>query len=189
MKKLISLITIILFSFSLSAQTFDGVPISGDVQTAISRFKAKGYFFKEISDNGTAILKGKIAGIYDIELFIFVTPKTKKITKMVAYLDKQQTWFNLKSDYQKFVEILTEKYGSPDNTYNSFDSPYYDGDGYEMTAVSLEKCTFASLWLRRSNLNLAIEISKFSQVKLTYENVENMAILKSELAEMQNKSF
>ena len=189
MKKLITLFIIFLSSFSLSAQTFDGVPISGDVQTIITKFKEKGYVFDKYTENGSAIMKGKIARLYDVQIFIFTTPKSKKVCKVVGYLDKQQTWHILRDEYEKFVEILTEKYGSATNTYKQFISPYYEGDGYEMSAISLEKCIYASIWIDKSNLNLAVEISKYSQVKFTYENAENMKIMASELAEMQNKSF
>jgi hypothetical protein len=189
MKKVILVITIILASTNLFSQSFDGISISGDLPTIVSKFKTKGYQFDKYTENGSAIMKGKIAGIYNVELYIFVTPKTKKVCKVVGYLDKEQTWYNLKNEYEKFVQILTEKYGPADNTYNTFTSPYYEGDGYEMTAIGLEKCIYASIWLHKSNLNLALEISKYKQVKFTYENDENMKIMTSEIAEMQNKSF
>ena len=182
-------IAIVLSSiFNLNAQTFDGIPISGDLPTMIAKLKAKGYIY-ENTDDGVASLKGKIASVYNVELLIFTTPKTKKVCKVVAYLDKNINWYSIKSEYEKFVGIITEKYGTPDTKYDFFSSPYEAGDGYEMTALAVEKCTFASYWFKKNNTSIVVEISKYKQVKLGYENDEMMEIRKSELSALESSSF
>lgn len=188
MKKIIVIIVIVFSSIFASAQSFDGVPISGDLPTAITRYEAKGYVLNS-QDKNFAILKGRVASIYNVELYVYVTPKSKKVCKVVAFMDKESAWHNMKSQYEKFVNIIKDKYGKPDNTYNQFISPYYDGDGYEMTAVANEKCIFSSIWFNRNNTNIMVEISKYSQVKLVYENDENMELMSREKQSIENVSF
>jgi hypothetical protein len=186
MKKLILILSMFI-SFSVNSQSFDGVPISGDLPTAIARYKAKGYTFEKFIDNG-AIIKGKIAQT-PIELFVFVTPKTKRVYKVVAYLDEEISWVSIKSSYNRFHEIITNKYGIPDGNYEDFTTPYYEGDGYEMSAVGLEKVNYSAYWLNKLGLNVGIEISKFKQVKISYENVELIKIKKIEQSQIESNSF
>ena len=187
MKTLIFSIALFI-SVSSFSQSFDGVAISGDLPTAIANFKAKGYTYTRTED-GVAILKGKVAKTYNVEVFIYTTPKSKKVCKLVAFLDEQNNWYSIKGEYERFVQIITDKYGNPDSKYNSFSSPYEEGDGYEMTAVAIEKCSYASYWFDRSNTSIAVEISKYKQVKLAYENDANMKIRKSELSTLESSSF
>jgi hypothetical protein len=175
------------FVLTSNAQVFDGISVSGDLPTAISKFKAKGYTFKKYVDNG-AILNGKV-GLRSVEVFIFTTPKSKKIYKFTIYFEEQQSWYSLKEDYERYYEIFKEKYGAPDNEYSFFTTPYEAGDGYEMTAVQMEKATFASYWLRRNNTTIAVSISKWKQVEVVYENDSNTDLKKKELSSIENNSF
>lgn len=186
MKKLILILSMFI-SFSVNSQSFDGVPISGDLPTAIARYKAKGYTFEKFIENG-AILKGKIAQ-YPIELFVFVTPKTKRVYKVVGYLDEDISWVSLKSTYIRYREIITNKYGNPDGSYEDFTTPYYEGDGYELSAVGLEKVNYSAYWLNNMSMNIGIEISKFKQVKISYENYELIKLKRSEQSQIENNSF
>jgi hypothetical protein len=168
-------------------QSFDGVPISGDLSTSISKFKQKGYTLSKYDDNGV-IMKGKVAN-ENVEVFIFTTMKTKVVFKLSVYFDEQSSWRSLKSQYDRFYEVLKGKYGEPDNFYTGFDDPYYEGDGYEMSAVALDKCKYSAYWLKKDNLSLAIEISKWKQINMSYENNENMELHKKERLELQKNSF
>jgi hypothetical protein len=187
MKKYILSLLFAISVATVSAQSFNGVPISGDIGTVIAKFKAKGFTLNKYVENG-AIMKGSVSG-ESLELFIFTTPKSKKVCKLVMYLDEDISWYSLKSNYFRYVQILTNKYGSPDNHDEYFIKPYYEGDGYELQAVELEKTYFMSYWLRKDNLTLAVEISKYKQVKLTYENDMAMEIRKKEQDEIDANSF
>lgn len=189
MKQIIAVIVIVFSSVLASAQSFDGVPISGDLVSIVTKFKAKGYTLKDYTNTGGAIMKGRVA-YSDVELFISVTPKTKKVFKVSIYFDEEKTWTNLKSSYNKYFDILSEKYGSPDSKYATFETPYYEGDGYEMSAVGAEKCIYFAMWLMpQENMNVAVKISEFKQVQLIYENAEMIKIKNKEMAELENKSF
>ncbi len=108
---------------------------------------------------------------------------------MVAYLDEDISWSSLKYTYMRFLEILTDKYGNPDGSNESFTTPYYEGDGYELSAVGLDKVNYSAYWLNKSAMNLGVEISTFKQVKLTYENKELMSLKRTEQAQIEASAF
>lgn len=187
MKNLILTLALAISVLSISAQSFDGVPISGDLPTAVTRFKSKGYTVKQYFEQGV-LLKGRVAST-DIELYVFTTPKSKKVFKMVAYLPEETSWVSLKYSYSRMVETLTTKYGEADDSEAKFITPYYSGDGYELQAVELEKTDFHNYWFRRDNLTIGVEISKHKQVKLIYENNIMMELKNKEQKEIENNSF
>ena len=186
MKRFLTIFSLFI-ALSTNAQVFDGVEVAGDLPTAIAKFKAKGYVFKKFLDNG-AILNGKV-GLRNAEVYIYVTPKSRIVYKFSIYLEEQTTWNSLKSDYDKYFEIFKKKYGEPDNQYSFFSSPYKDGDGYEMTAVTLEKATFSAYWLSKNNTSVSISISKWSQVQLIYENDSNTDLKEKELGIIEKNIF
>ena len=186
MKHLIVIISLFI-SVSANCQQFDGVNISGDLPTAISSYKAKGYTTSKIITNGV-IMNGKI-GNTEIELFLLTTPKSKKLYKATVYLPIKDNWYSIKQNYQDYLEVLTTKYGTPHESYEFFSKPYFEGDGYEMSALGLEKCTFSAYWLKIENTSIVIQISKYKQVMISYENNENQKIAAAERAAQNNVSF
>ncbi len=178
----------LLFSLSSFSQSFDGVAIDGELSVAISKYKEKGY--EVISkEKELAILKGTAAG-KKINLFILTTPKSKIIYRAVIFLPTQEDWTSLKNDYEKYIEILTNKYGKPTSSYKSFKDPYTEGDGNEMTAVVTKKCQYATYWLDdKDNTNIAIEISNTKEVQITYENVKNTMLRDKEKSEIEKTVF
>ena len=187
MKNLILTIVFSIALISANSQSFDGVPISGDVNTAVAKFKAKGYTLEKTFEQGVK-MKGRVAS-RDIELWIFLTPKTKKIFKMIAYLSVETSWTSLRQSYVDLLFTLKNKYGDPDDDEAKFITPYYLGDGYELQAVELEKIDYHAYWFRRDNLTVGLEISKYKQVKLIYENNLMMSVKDKEQLEIENNSF
>lgn len=181
------LIILILVSSVPQAQTFDGVKIDGKLSNAIMSYRTKGYILQKSTEN-FAIMKGKVAG-NNIEMYIFTTPKTHVVCKVKVYLPKRDSWSSIKAEYENFLELFAEKYGQPDNSYNTFKSPYYEGDGYEMLAVSTGNTLYGSFWFNRGNLSMGLLISKFEQIEISYENDINMDINKRESESMISNSF
>lgn len=187
MKLLVAAIIFTLASISVKAQYYDGVYVGGSLQTVIDKYKEKGYKLETTHDWGASMI-GQV-GVRKIELYIFTTPKTKVVCKVVLFFTEKKTWANLKEDYLTYLQVLTDKYGSPDYNYNNFVTPYYEGDGYEMSAVELEKTNYVGIWFNKNNTNIAIEISKYKQVKITYENAQNMQIKEKEQAQIDLRAF
>lgn len=186
MKKLIT-ITLGLFLMTISyAQYFDGVLIDGKLEVFVDKFKAKGFTAK--NENGVAILTGKVA-LKEVQIFVFTTPITKLVWKIAVYMPEQYTWYAIKSDYLSYLDIFKEKYGMPKESFASFLNPYYDGDGYEVSAIKSDKCLYESLWMDVSNMNISLSISKYMQVKILYENAKNAEVFQKEMKQKNKNSF
>jgi len=187
MKK-VTLILLAVFAFLFSqSQHFDGVFIGGKFNDVVNKFKAKGYVLDKYNEFG-AIMGGKVANS-DIELYIFKTPKSELAYKAVVYLPKQTSWHSIKRIYNDYLQLLVGKYGEYDNSVAIFKSPYNEGDGYETTAVSSDKCLYVAYWENKNNSNVIIEISKYMQVKIAYENVSNLKIRDREQEEIERNVF
>jgi hypothetical protein len=169
MKTLLSVVILFLLSNHIRSQQFYGVNISGDLTTAIEKFKTKGFSHKATKDFG-AIMKGRIVN-QGVDLYIYVTPKTRTVFKMTLLYDVTNDFNKLSTQYSKMVNAMIEKYGKPDNVEEKFIFPYEVGDGYELTALQFEKCIYSSSWVDRENMKLKIELSKSKQLKVEYENV------------------
>ena len=179
---LLTFLTIISFS-----QEFIGIKVDGNINDVVEKFKGKGLKVTNRSSTPNVISMEGIVGNRNLELNIVCTPTTKIVWKFAVYLHKQTLWTSLKSEYEEYLDLLTKKYGEPEQKYNFFSSPYKEGDGYEMTAVAVEKCTYSAFW--PENLGLYIGISQWKQVKITYENITNSALSKKEQDEIKNKIF
>lgn len=187
MKKLIALTTIVLFSFIANAQYFDGVYIGGDLATVVSKYKTKGYTLRKTFDGGV-LMKG-IVSYSPVEIYIVTTPISKKVYKVAAYFEEKTSWYSLKTEYKKYLQILKDKYGSPDSQFDYFEEPYYEGDGYEMSAVALEKVHYTAFWIGNDNTNIAVDITKWKQVSLTYENALNAQLKSKEEKTKETNTF
>lgn len=80
------------------------------------------------------------------------------------------------SRYREACDLIAEKYGKPDHDFYMFDSPYYDGDGYETQAIRLGKATVSSYWKfpvdgKKDNI-LGVSIAEDLYVTIVYQNGE-----------------
>ena len=188
MKKITLTIVLALLIGAAYSQTFNGVAISGNPKAVADSFKARGYKIFETNIENTTVMKGEIMG-KGVELYIFNTPKSKQVYKVAVYFDKVENWYSIKSDYNSLLNILTEKYGKPDSKYASFYKPYYEGDGYEMQALTLEKASYSAFWFGKENTNISISISKFKMVSVGYENDTLVEVNNKEKTQIANKVF
>lgn len=184
MKKII-LLLLMFVSVQSFGQYFNGIEISGSITSAVEKFKAKGFKLLKKDDNSYT-MSGVLFNTR-IELYLFATPITKQYAKCVIYFP-EDSWISLKSDYNKYVELFDEKYGYHTAQIEQFIDPYYEGDGYELSALMLEKCTYVTYW-QLSKVSMAVEISKYKQIKLTYENNALMNVLQSERERQQSRIF
>jgi len=184
--KLIFSIAFTLLIYTSGAQEFMGVKVEGDKATFISKFKAKGFIITRAENSNVVTMKGTVGG-KQYELLISSTPKTKQVWKVSVYLPEATSWSTLKSEYEDYLGILTEKYGEPEKKYSFFSSPYDEGDGYEMSAIKLEKCNYSAFW--SSSVGIYIAISKFQQVRISYENEKNSALDDLEKKQINSQIF
>jgi hypothetical protein len=161
-----------------------GIKVGGTREEVIYKFRAKGFtVVKNRADENTVIMAGK-AGSMPIELYASFTPISGKCWALTVYLPEQTSWYSLKNQYEEYLEIMTSKYGRPNSSYSSFITPYYEGDGYELSALKLEKCIYSAFWN-----TCYIQMSKYLQVKIQYENTINSGLLDAERERVNKRVF
>jgi hypothetical protein len=176
----LSLIALTMTLF-VDAQEFMGISVGGPTQECVNKFLAKG--FRKVHVEGGLKTVVSLVGMVNnqnLEVNVVSTPNSKKVWKISVYFPEKTTWWGIKSEYNDIRTSLINKYGEPKHDYSFFSSPYYEGDGYEMSAITLEKCTFSSFWE-----TMSIQISRFKQVNVTYENLVNSAINEREVKSLQ----
>jgi hypothetical protein len=187
MKKVLLFLSLFIVSVS-NAQVFDGVELRGAFTEVLGKYKAKGYALSSRNENG-AILTGRVPGGINVELMLIKTPKSHLIAKAVVFLPKRNSWYELKQEYEKYQELFIEKYGETSDKFSYFIDPWYEGDGYELSAVKNKNAVFVSYWLYKGNANIALEISKYCQISMIYENIANMKKKEAEEESSNKQTF
>jgi hypothetical protein len=181
MKKITSLMSALLISMVAYAQTFMGVSVSGTITAFSTQMKAKGFVLNASESTPTLIImKGTLNG-ESVQLLIAGTPTTKMTKKVVVMYQTEESWYGLNAKYVEIKNRIATKYGQPDQVHEFFSDPYEEGDGYEMTAVGVDKCFYMSVWdadATYPNQTIAVRISSSQRVVLVYEN--NSIMLKGD---------
>lgn len=185
MKKILIALCIIMLSFAMRAQehmTFMGIPIDGKISTFVQKLEDKGFTCVRTREDGVAYLTGSFAGKRDC--IILVAPSVKSLTvwKVVVVFPSKSSWESLKNEYQTMKSLYSRKYGEP-NIYEFFISPYYEGDGYEMTAISIGKAYYESFFeTNDGSIRLAIDDGEYRSgcVTVGYEDGINVKIKSQE---------
>ena len=159
MKKPIFLLAIAMFFsvMSYSQETehfkFQGIPIDGSISSFKRLAETKGWTPLPENEN---ILKGSFAG-EDVVLGLYETITSNTVFQVGVIFEGSETWQSLKTSYSHYKELLTTKYGEPSNSVEYFTDPYYEGDGYELTASKTNHCTYMTTWtFDNGSINLII---------------------------------
>jgi len=186
LKKLLVVSLFTLVAMVSFGQDFMGIKVEGKRIDVINQFKSKGFYIVKDDNPNVASLKGNVSG-RTYEVSIVSSPISHTVWKIVVYLPEITEWYSLKSNYETYLKVLTEKYGEPEKTYHFFSSPYTEGDGYEMTGVFAGKCNYVAYW--PESKGISIEISKWKQVKINYENPINSVLDDKEKSSVDVKIF
>lgn len=183
MRRLITLLFVV-FPLLASAQTFSsatkehftfkGISITGSVDSFARQLQKQGYSLLELEPQGASLV-GKFANEYDCTIGVLGTEKSHIVYMIAVQFPEKNTWSSLKGQYSDLKEALTLKYGEPTSCVETFDSPYYEGDNYEMQALSLEKCRYTSLFMSDYG-NVMLTISDSKCVTLLYVDNEGHGI-------------
>jgi hypothetical protein len=171
--------TQVVFTQSLSAPEFDGIPIAGNAKDCIAKFKAKGYEF-EYSEGNFSKLHGVI-GNNVVKIYVGASPISKQVWVCRVYFPKNGSWSLLKEKYVTLKNSLVKRYGDPLIAFESFSPPYDGEDADKMLAVLEGKCEYIALWGNTpKNYCISVEISNTKEVMIAYENLKNSEIAKKE---------
>jgi hypothetical protein len=170
----------VLYGYSQEHLTFKNVPLNGNINNFAKELVKQGFTVKETKGNVITM-----SGSYinrQCEVLIFASKKANIVWKVAIYLPEETNWYSIKNDYLKLKEQFITKYGIG-KSYEFFSDPYYEGDGYEMQAVKLEKCNYIIYWEKPEG-NVTLSISKYRQIKVSYEDSINSALDDKEKSEI-----
>lgn len=173
------ILTSIQLMYAQEHMTFQGIPIDGSLDSMITKLEGKGFKLDKRADEyNAAIMTGIFAG-KQADIYILATPKSKVVWKIAANFEKKDSWYSLKSDYKEYKEAYTTKYGKPSDSFEFFSKPYYEGDSYELQALRLDKCTYATFWELTSG-TIAVKLASGSYLSLIYEDNINVTLKNKE---------
>ncbi len=187
MRKLSLLVALVTLGLASYGQDFLGIKPSGSKAITINQFKAKGFWVDGDETNMLTPMKGRLNG-QTIEINIVYSPISKTVCRFSIYLPELPSLNLLKTEYEKYVDVFTTKYGAASQKNEFFKDPYYDGDGYELQALENDKAIFTTYWFL-NGISLAVEISKFKMINIKYENDANMVLKDAELKQLNINAF
>lgn len=126
---------------SVTHMEFRGIPIDGNLSSFVNQLNQLGYAGS--IENGMAMLTGKFGG-KDVTVAVYASERSNLVYQVIVVFPNESSWYSLKSYYLELKNSLSTKYGAPHNSNEYFSSPYYEGDGYEMSAVRLGKVHYTS---------------------------------------------
>ena len=154
--------------------TFKGLSLSGSLDDFVGNLVSQGYVLKDSQPLG-AILKGSFASETDCSIGVLTTKRTHQVYCVAVSFEPKTSWSSLKSQYREYKSMLSLKYGEPSKQIERFYSPYYEGDGYELQALRMDKCNFTSFF-EVSNGSVLLFMNKEGYLTLFYTDKEGDAI-------------
>lgn len=180
---------ILLFTIvsSLLSQTsdhliFKGVQIDGTLSEYVTKMKQNGFTHLG-TENGIAILNGDFAGYKDCNVGVATLTQKDLVYKIAVLFPERETWSTLSGNYFDLKQMLTEKYGNPNDVVEKFDSsgePRDDGD--KMYNVKFDNCKYYTIFQTdKGNIELSIDHESVTScfVKLVYFDKINSEIIKA----------
>ena len=124
--------------------SFKGIEINGSPENIRTQLESKGFSFRS-RDGNYIFLEGNFAANENCGITIISNHNLNLVWCIQVNLPKQYVWDNLKTEYMYYKKWFTQKYGDPVSD-EFFRSPYEEGDGYEMTAISSYNCHYCSFF-------------------------------------------
>lgn len=149
---------------------FMGTPITGTELQFETKMKAKGFVRKTRISENVIEMTGKFAGS-NVE--IYIVSANNLVWKVLVDYPEQYSFSSLTSAYDDMVEQFKIKYGTPSDHFEFFSKPYYNGDGYELQALKLEKCTYATYWNTEFGI-ISVSLTKFANLRIIYEDAKGV---------------
>lgn len=189
MKKIVFLILSCFVVITINAQvehmTFKGIPIDGSLSDFVMKMKQKG-FTHEVTQDGVALFSGEFAAYKNCKVGAISAKSTGVVSKVAVMFPENETWSQLYGTYSHLKEMLTQKYGEPEEVNEKFEG-YSEptDDNSRMHEVKIDRCKYETSWkTSKGDIKIKINHDGFSScfVVLSYwdeintEKVKNSAI-------------
>jgi hypothetical protein len=172
-----------LIPFSMFAQTehlkFKGVPIDGTLNQFVAKMQNVG-FTKLGQEGKTVILEGDFAGYKDCYIIVSTLDNKDLVNKIAVLFESCDNWRSLENNYLNLKELLTKKYGEPDEVIEKFQNKYVDDDNDKYHELIMDRCNFRTEWkteLGSIILTITFQRGLGSSVALGYLDKANDAVI------------
>lgn len=170
MKKACLVIFGVVLSFTVFAQTtsehltFKNIPIDGTLNQFVANIKAAG-FKSEYSQDGIVGLRGDFAGYKDCVVFVSALKNKDLVSGVVVFFpDPLSTWSSLETIYTKLKEMLTTKYGNPDEVIEEFQSRIKpEDDKSRLYELRNDRCDYHTLFCTEKG-NILLQLTHLNFV-------------------------
>ena len=161
---------------------FKGVPIDGTLNEFVAEMKQSGFMHMGTED-GVALFEGEFAGYKDCLIGVMTIDKRDLVCVVSVIFPEQDTWASLNHDYAFLNELLTEKYGEPDETSNELSSGEPGSDFLKMLELINDECLIYSTYeLQNGSIQISLEGGEYNTgfVKLSYYDKTNYETIRQE---------
>ena len=178
MKKIISIMVMLLFSASLMAQehlSFKGIPITGNLSSFCQQLKNKGFTMLGKSGNVT-VLEGLFTG-QKSTVVVTSTDNGEDVFAVAVIFGSDSAWNKLVKTYDYYKDLYTRKYGTP--TISKEENPSTDNSNTAlMFSLNEGQAVYASLWeVTGGEIELSIQKAEGSlqgMVVIRYRDKQNV---------------
>lgn len=160
--------------------TFKGIPVMGTVNDFCNKLSSKGFSMVKTYEDGTAAAMSGNFAERPSTLYIIGTKKSHFVQGIIVDFDEDYNkWQTIKNAYKNMVEQYITKYGTPYDVDESFDYPYEEGDGHEMTALRLNKCNYRTTF-KLDKGSIVIKLTEKASIQIIYRDSENAMLGETE---------
>ena len=161
---------------------FMGIPIDGPISEVVEKLEQKGFTIDQTNKDGAVLMDGVFAN-KDCKILVLATPNSKIAWKVGVFPDKVYTnWDSITFDFNSIKDLYNRKYGKPTREFKNFKYPYELGDGFEMTALKMDHCSYYILYELESGY-ISINMTSECTILIVYEDKQNSDIYKQETEE------
>jgi hypothetical protein len=164
MKVLLITLSAILISLNINAQTpdnqhlmFKGVPIDGTLSEYVEKMKLNGFTLLGSENNG-ALFNGEFANYQNCKIGVGTSNKKDLVSTVFVMFPEREEWNDLYGDYSRLKQLLSEKYGIPNESKEKWENGYEPMLSLRMSAVKRGECNFITTFVTpNGKIQLRIE--------------------------------
>ena len=160
--------------------SFKGVPINGTLKQYTAAMVKAG-FKSEGTQDGLSLLSGDFAGFKGCIVGVSTLKNCDVVNRIAVLFPEKETWSALLGDYEHLKDLLTEKYGEPEQNVERFNDRMYSDDSkiYAVNNGELEWYSVFSTELGDIELTLVGgTIGYKARVRLSYWDAKNSATVR-----------
>ena len=153
MKNLLMTLVLVLSTMQLVAQTadnqhlmFKGVPIDGTLSEYVEKMKLNGFTLLGSENNG-AMFNGEFANYQNCKIGVGTSNKKDLVSTVFVMFPEREEWNDLYGDYNRLKQMLSEKYGIPNESKEKWENGYEPSLALRMSALKRGECNFKTTFV------------------------------------------